>query len=106
MMRAQAWMWMAVLTLSSVGPQALAQPPAASAPAAKTKEGKVKLLNDKSLQLESATPGGPPLTYVVETEGKPALKKSLEGIKAGDSVRITYAPNEVGAKVITDLQKL
>lgn len=96
-MRAQAWMWMAVLMLGGVGDTALAQ-------AVKTKEGKVKTVTDVSLVLENPAPGGPPLSYVVDTS-KPALKKTLEGIKAGDSVKVTYAPNEVGAKVVTNVEK-
>ena len=97
-MRGQAWMWMAVLMLGGVGDAALAQ-------AAKTKEGKVKAITDVNLVLESPAPGGPPLNYVIDTAKQPALKKTLEGIKAGDTVQVTYAPNEVGAKVVTTVEK-
>ncbi|RKH54890.1 hypothetical protein D7W81_37460 [Corallococcus aberystwythensis] len=97
-------MWMAVLTLGSVGRTALAQQPAPTAAAEKSREGKVKSVSPSSIQLEGATPSAPPLTYVVDTS-KPQLKKTLEGIKAGDSVKLTYAPNDVGAKVVTSVEK-
>ncbi|NOK19589.1 hypothetical protein [Corallococcus carmarthensis] len=104
-MRAQAWMWMAVLTLGSVGSTALAQQPAPTETAQKTREGKVKSISPTSIQLEGATASAPPLTYVVDSS-KPQLKQTLQGIKAGDSVKLSYAPNEVGAKVVTNVEKL
>ncbi|MBN9685261.1 MULTISPECIES: hypothetical protein [unclassified Corallococcus] len=96
-MRGQAWMWMTVLMLGFMGDSALAQ-------ATKTREGKVKSVSPSSIQLEGATADAPPLTYVVDTT-KPQLTQALQGIKAGDSVRLTYAPNDVGAKVVTDVRK-
>ncbi|NOJ95885.1 hypothetical protein HMI51_23485 [Corallococcus coralloides] len=103
-MRAQAWMWMAVLTLGSVGTAALAQTPAPTATAQKTRTGKVRSVSPSSIQLEGATADAPPLTYVVDTT-KPQLAQTLQGIRAGDSVKLTYAPNDVGAKVVTDVRK-
>ncbi|NPD28259.1 hypothetical protein [Corallococcus exiguus] len=103
-MRAQAWMWLAVLTLGSVGTTALAQTPAPVAKEQKTRTGKVKSVSPSSIQLEGTTPDAPPLTYVVDTT-KPQLTQTLQGIRAGDSVKLTYAPNDVGAKVVTDVQK-
>ncbi|RKG81557.1 hypothetical protein D7W79_05045 [Corallococcus exercitus] len=96
---------MAVLTLGSVGTTSLAQQPAPTGTARKTREGKVKSVSPSSIQLEGATASAPPLTYVVDTS-KPQLKESLQGLKAGDSVKLTYAPNEVGAKVVTNVEKL
>lgn len=105
MTHARTWMWMAVLTLGSVGTTSLAQPAAPATTAAKTREGKVKSITGSSIQLEGATAAAPPLTYVVDTS-KPQLKKTLEGLKSGDSVRVTYAPNDIGVKVITQVEKL
>ncbi|RKI63874.1 hypothetical protein D7X55_19055 [Corallococcus sp. AB049A] len=96
-MRAKAWTWLAVLMLGVMGDTALAQ-------AAKTREGKVKSVSPTSIQLEGATAEAPPLTYVVDTS-KPQLTQSLQGIRAGDTVKLTYAPNDVGAKVVTNVQK-
>ncbi|RKH65191.1 hypothetical protein [Corallococcus llansteffanensis] len=106
MMRAQGWMWMAVLTLGSVGATARAQQePAPATTSTKTRTGTVKELTASSLQLAGATKDAPPLTYVLENP-KQELKASLAGLKAGDSVRVTYAPNNVGAKVVTHVEKL
>ena len=105
-MRAQGWLWMAVLTMGSVGATALAQQaaPTQAAPS-KTKDGKVKSLTPSSIQLAGATDSAPPLTYVIENP-KQELKATLGAIKAGDTVRVTYAPNAVGAKVVTHVEKL
>ncbi|RKG99237.1 hypothetical protein D7V97_31945 [Corallococcus sp. CA053C] len=99
-------MWMAVLTLAGVGATARAQEPAPlTTPSTKTRTGTVKELTATSISLAGATKDAPPLTYVVENP-KQELKASLTGLKAGDTVRLTYAPNAVGAKVITQVEKL
>lgn len=105
MLRAQGWMWMAVLTLGSMGATAGAQEPAPATTSTKTRTGTLKALTATSLQLAGATKNAPPLTYVLENP-KQELKASLAGLKAGDTVRLTYAPNAVGAKVVTQVEKV
>ncbi|MCY1041594.1 hypothetical protein OV208_09735 [Corallococcus sp. bb12-1] len=95
---------MAVLTLGSMGTSALAQP-APQTTSAKTKEGTVKSKSETSIQLSGATNSAPPLTYVIENP-KQELKATLDAIKPGDTVRVTYAPNAVGAKVVSQVEKL
>ncbi|RKH15693.1 hypothetical protein D7Y13_22160 [Corallococcus praedator] len=95
---------MAALTMGSMSATTLAQP-APQATSTKTKDGQVKSITPTSVQLAGATASAPPLTYVIENP-KQELKATLDAIKPGDTVRVTYAPNAVGAKVITQVEKL